>query len=141
MSYIFFYILILIVVAIIALAIYDRFIQTKNLVYANFPVVGRFRYIAHELRPFVRQYFLDDNDFVNRMVIDWILHVSSGKTGYFSFDKFDSSGQLHNGEFEMIHSATPKNSDEMKVEFPLVGAKRKQPFQFNSYIYRSAMSL
>jgi hypothetical protein len=141
MSHIFFYIFIVIVIAVIALAIYDRFFQTKNLVIANFPVVGRFRYIAHELRPFVRQYFLDDNDFVNRLVIDWILHVSSGKTGYFSFDKFDSSNSLHNGEYDMIHSATPRNSDEMKVEFPLVGTKRKLPMQMNSYIYRSAMSL
>lgn len=141
MSDIFFWIIIAIIVAIILLAIYDRFFQTKNLVIANFPVIGRFRYVAHELRPFVRQYFLDDNDFVNRVVIDWILHTASGKTGYFSFDKFDSSNTLHNGEFEMIHSATPKNADEMKVEFPLVGAKRKLPFQMRSYIYRSAMSL
>ncbi|MCP4522627.1 MAG: FMN-binding glutamate synthase family protein [Candidatus Gracilibacteria bacterium] len=126
---------------IIMLAIYDRFIQTKNLVYANFPVIGRFRYLAHELRPFVRQYFFDDNDFVNRIVIDWILHVSGGKSGYFSFDKFDSSGNLHNGQYDMIHSSTPLNSDEMKPKFPLVGEKRKQPFQFGSYIYRSAMSL
>ena len=131
----------LIIWLLIALAIYDRFFQTKNLVIANFPVLGRFRYIAHELRPFVRQYFLDDNDFVNRLVIDWILHVSSGKTGYFSFDKFDSSWKLHNGEYDMIHSSTPMNSDEMEVEFPLVWKNKKYPLQFNSYIYRSAMSL
>jgi hypothetical protein len=87
----FFILIIIIVTAILILAIYDRFFQTKNLVIANFPVIGRFRYLAHELRPFVRQYFLDDNDFVNRLVIDWILNVSAGKTGYFSFDKFDSS--------------------------------------------------
>lgn len=141
MEYIVWWIIGAIILAIITLAIYDRFFQTKNLVIANFPVIGRFRYLAHELRPFVRQYFFDDNEFVNRLVIDWILHVSSGKTGYFSFDKFDSSNALHNGEFEMIHSATPKNTDEMDVRFPLVGAKRKLPMQMNSYIYRSAMSL
>jgi len=41
----------------------------------------------------------------------------------------------------MIHSSTPLNEDEMDVKFPMVGEKRKQPFQFGSYIYRSAMSL
>jgi len=41
----------------------------------------------------------------------------------------------------MIHSATPLNQDETEVEFPLVGPKRKHPFQLQSYIYRSAMSL
>ncbi len=74
-------------------------------------------------------------------MIDWILHVASGKTGYFSFDKFDSARELHNGDFDMIHSATPLNQDETAPEFPLVGKKRKHPFQFQSYIYRSAMSL
>jgi glutamate synthase domain-containing protein 2 len=74
-------------------------------------------------------------------VIDWILHVASGKTGYFSFDKFDSARELHNGEFDMIHSSTPLNQDETAPQFPLVGQKRKYPFQFQSYIYRSAMSL
>jgi len=41
----------------------------------------------------------------------------------------------------MIHSATPLNQDEVEPQFPLVGEKRKQPLQFQSYIYRSAMSL
>lgn len=138
---IFLYFIVVIIIAVILLAIYDRFFQTKNLVIANFPVLGRFRYLAHELRPFVRQYFLDDNDFVNRIVIDWILNVSAGKTGYFSFDKFDSSWKLHNWEYNMIHSSTPMNSDEMDVKFPVIWAKKKHPLKFGSYIYRSAMSL
>lgn len=136
------YIIWTIVISVLVwIAIYDRYFQTKNLVYWNFPLVWRFRYVAHELRPFVRQYFLDDNDFTNRLVIDWILNVSAWKTGYFSFDKFDSSWKLHNWEFGMIHSSTPLNSDEMNVKYPLIWEKRKLPLQFWSYIYRSAMSL
>ena len=95
----------------------------------------------HELRPFVRQYFFDDNDFVNRVAIDWILSSANGKTGYFSFDTFDSSGKLHNGEYAMIHSSNPLNADETEPKFPFVWEKRKFPFQMKSYIYRSAMSL
>lgn len=121
--------------------IYDRFFQTKNLVYANFPLVWRMRYVMHELRPFIRQYFFDDNEFVNRVAIDWILNAANGKSWYFSFDKFDSKYELHNGEYSMIHSATPLNEDEVEPTFPLVWEKRAQPFQLKSYIYRSAMSL
>jgi hypothetical protein len=34
----------------------------------------------HEVRPFIRQYFLDDDEFVNRVAIDWILNAANGKT-------------------------------------------------------------
>lgn len=78
------------------------------------------RYVMHEVRPFIRQYFLDDNDFVNRVAIDWIVNAADGKSGYFSFDKFDSARELHNGEYSMIHSSTPLNTDETDPEFPLV---------------------
>lgn len=121
--------------------IYDRYFQRKNLVLSNFPLLGRMRYVMHELRPFFRQYFGDDNAFAPRIVIDWILQVSNGKSGYFAFDKFDTTRELHDGAHQMIHSATPLNVDEMQPEFPVLGARRKHPFAFESYFYRSAMSL
>ena len=138
-----FYILVLSIgFGFLMLMIYDRFFQKKNIVLARFPLLGRGRYIAHHLRAFIRQYFFDDNEFTNRLTIDWILHVSSGKSGYFGFDKFDSSSSLHSKKFGMIHSATPKNNEEMKVEYPVLGeGNRKYPFMFQSFFYRSAMSL
>lgn len=134
--------LLLLAILIVGVAIYDRFFQTENIIKARYPFLGRGRYLAHHLRAFVRQYFFDDNDFTNRLVIDWILQVSSGKSGYFGFDKFDSSHTLHDGKFQMIHSSTPKNNDEMNNVYPLLGERnRKYPMQFQSYFYRSAMSL
>jgi glutamate synthase domain-containing protein 2 len=136
--------LILVVITItlfLCVLIYDRFFQKKNLVLANFPLLGRMRYVAHDLRPFFRQYFGDDDAFAPRIIIDWIIHVASGKTGYFSFDKFDSTRELHDGSHQMIHSANPYNKDEMEVKYPILGEKRAHPLQFNSYFYRSAMSL
>lgn len=128
--------------ALILLFINDRYLQKKNVVIAQFPVVGRFRYLFHELRPFFRQYFGDDNAFTPRLIIDWVLNVAKGDSGYFAFDKFDTTQTLHNGQHQMIHSPTPLNVDEMQPEFPLLGAqRRKHPFQFQSYFYRSAMSL
>lgn len=89
----------------------------------------------------MRQYFGDDDAFAPRAVIDWILHVADGKSGYFGFDKFDTTGKFHDPDHQMIHASTPYNSDEMKPVYPLVGAKRKHPMQFHTYFYRSSMSL
>lgn len=139
-------ILILVVVGVLLatgllLFVYDRYIQKRNIIKTNFPVVGRFRYLFHELRPFFRQYFGDDNSWVPRVIVDWILNVSHGKTGYFSFDKFDTTGHLHDGEHQMVHAGQPLNMDEIKPEYPKVGPGRKHPFEMKSFFYRSAMSL
>ena len=135
------YLLIFFTLVLITLFIYDRFIQKENLVLVNYPIIGRFRYFAHDLRPFLRQYFGDDNAFYPRVIIDWINDISKGKPAHLSFDKFDTSNTLNNESFQMIHSNAPLNSDEMKPIYPILGKKRKYQLQLNSYIYRSAMSL
>lgn len=129
------------IAGLLLLFIYDRFFQSKNLVIGNYPIIGRMRYIFHELRPFFRQYFGDDNAFTPRIIIDWILEVSEGKSGYFAFDKFDTTRTLHDGAHQMIHAANPINEDETKPLYPILGEHRKYPFPFKSYFYRSAMSL
>jgi len=83
-----------------------------------------------ELRPFFRQYFGDDNAWTPRVITDWVLDVANGKSGYFAFDKFDTTRELHNGQHQMIHAANPLNKEEMQVQYPLVGSKRKNPLQF-----------
>ncbi len=130
----------IIALLLILLALYDRFFS-KNLIISNFPAAGRMRYVFHELRPFFRQYFGDDNAWAPRIIIDWILSVSEGRTGYFSFDKFDSTGHLHDGQHQMVHSPNPLNEDETKPVYPLIGKRRKHPFQMKTFFYRSAMSL
>ncbi len=132
-------ILLVLIGIVVLIGLYDRFFH-KNLVKINFPVIGRFRYLFHDLRPFFRQYFGDDNAWAPRIVIDWILSVSHGNTGYFSFDKFDTTQHLHDGRHQMIHAANPLNEDEMEPIYPLVGEKRKHPMQMQTYFYRSAMS-
>ncbi len=121
--------------------VYDYFFQKDNAVKSNYPWVGRFRYLFHELRPLLRQYFWDDNAFTPRVVIDRILHVSSWKSWYFAFDKFDSTWKLHDPDHQMIHSPTPYNNEEMDPKYPIIGEKRKHPLHMESYFYRSAMSL
>lgn len=126
---------------ILIITIYDALFQTWNAVKSSYPLLWRFRYFFHELRPLFRQYFSDDDSFVPRSIIDRILNVSEWKSGYFAFDKFDTTGSFHDTDHQMIHAAAPYNNDEMKPEYPLLGAKRKHPMQFQTYFYRSAMSL
>ena len=61
-------VLALAIIGVGILFIYDKFFQKKNLVMANFPVIGRFRYVAHELRPFFRQYFKSSSLFLAKTI-------------------------------------------------------------------------
>lgn len=131
----------LIIVTIIFLFLYDGFIQSSKVITANYPFLGRFRFFFHELRPFFRQYFGDDDAFAPRIVIDRIRNVASGSSGYFAFDKFDTSIASGREQRQMIHGTAPRNDDEMQPVYPLIGEKRTYPMQFQTYFYRSAMSL
>jgi len=132
---------VIIIIWIIALIFYDYFIQGKYAIFANFPGIGRFRHLFHELRPFLRQYFGDDDAFAPRVIIDWIRDVAEGRSGYFAFDKFDTSKLFDDARNAMIHSNAPYNDDEMTPMYPLVGQYKRYPLQFHTYFYRSAMSL
>src|SRR5690625_6976807 len=49
-----------VVVAIIAVAIYDL-VQTKHSILRNYPVVGHLRFLLETLRPELQQYFIERN--------------------------------------------------------------------------------
>lgn len=110
----------IILVPILIVTISDAFFQNSNAIKSNFPLLGNFRYFFHELRPFFRQYFGDDDSFTSRSIIEWILDSAKGKKGYFSFDKFDTTGKFHDPEHQMIHAAAPYNNNEMTPEYPLL---------------------
>lgn len=126
---------------VLGIIIFDYFFQWKYAIFANFPGVWRFRYLFHELRPFFRQYFWDDDAFAPRVIIDRIRDVAEWRSGYFAFDKFDTSKLFEDPRNAMIHSNAPYNDDEMTPIYPLVGSDKKYPLQFHTYFYRSAMSL
>jgi len=52
--------LVLIVLSLAALAIYDLK-QTKHSLWRNFPIVGRLRWVLEDLRPPMRQYFMESD--------------------------------------------------------------------------------
>ena len=67
----------IIVIILIAIAIYDSFIQRKNQLLINYPLIGRLRYFFYLLRNPMRQYFGDETFYDSFEKLDWINKVSS----------------------------------------------------------------
>ena len=49
--------LVVLMLVIIFVSIYDRYVQRTNQVLINYPLIGRFRYLFYMLREPMRQYF------------------------------------------------------------------------------------
>jgi len=67
---------IVIVLVMISVTIYDRFIQRKNQLLINYPLIGRMRYLFYLLRNPMRQYFGDETYYDSFEKLDWINKVS-----------------------------------------------------------------
>ena len=142
--YLFFYEDLHIVLAIcftlllISVAIYDRFIQRKNQLLINYPLIGRLRYFFYLLRNPMRQYFGDETYYDNFEKIEWINKVSHGENPYLSFS---TSTPYGNQQTLFKHANFVKEINEIQSEFSVVfGPNRKFPFVSKSIIGRGAMS-
>jgi len=124
--------------AIVALFIYDRFIQREHQLLINYPVIGRFRYFFELLREPLRQYFAEETFYESRDKIDWVYKAAKDVPNYQSFSV---SQPFSGSRFILKHSANVKNDDEVSDDFSIVfGEKREKPFVAKSPIIRSAMS-
>ena len=123
---------------LIALFIYDRYIQRSHQLIINYPVIGRFRYFFEALREPLRQYFAEETFYESRDKIDWVYTAAKDKPNYKSF----SVAQPFSGSrFIVKHSVNVKNEDEVSDNFSVTfGEKREIPFVSKSPIVRSAMS-
>ena len=73
------------IIVMIAVALYDRFIQRKNQLLVNYPLIGRMRYLFYLLRNPMRQYFGDETFYHSFEKIEWINKVAENKNPYLSF--------------------------------------------------------
>ena len=122
----------------IAIAVYDRFIQRKNQLLINYPLIGRMRYLFYLLRNPMRQYFGDETYYDSFEKLDWINKVSEGKNAYLSFSPSHPYG---NQKTLFKHANFVKEIKEVQTEFSVqFGENRKEPFKSRSIIGRSAMS-
>jgi glutamate synthase domain-containing protein 2 len=122
----------------VSLFIYDRFVQRKNQLLINYPLIGRLRYLFYLLRNPMRQYFGDETYFDSFEKVDWINKASRYRRAYFSFSTTDG---YKKDQLLFTHANFVKEEDEVQKTFSVTfGAQHKYPFKTNSIIGRSAMS-
>ena len=121
------------------IAIYDRYIQRENQLLVNYPLVGRLRYLFYLLRNPMRQYFGDETFFDAFEKIAWINKTARKESPYLSFSPtkpFANSRTLFkHANIVMEPSEIP--DEAFHVTF---GERRPRPFRTRSVIGRSAMS-
>jgi len=131
------FILILLIV-MITVFIYDRFIQRQNQLLINYPLIGRMRYLFYMLRNPMRQYFGDETFYDSFEKLNWVNKVAANKNPYLSFSP---SKPYANQKTLFKHANFVKEVDEVENEFSVTfGENRKTPFISRSIVGRSAMS-
>ena len=135
---------ILILLILVNIYIYDRFVQRTNQLLINYPVIGRMRYFFHLLRDPMRQYFGDETYYDSYEKVDWVNKASHKKSLMYSFSltrPYGLSkpyGENHNF---FRHANFVLNDDEVNSDLSVTfGERHKHPFVTKSVIGRSAMS-
>jgi len=130
--------IIVLILVMISIVIYDRFIQRENQLLINYPLVGRLRYLFYLMRDPMRQYFGDETYFDSFEKLGWINKVAAKKNPYLSFSPTKPYG---NQKTLFKHANFVNELDEVQNSFTvLFGSSRKYPFEAKSIIGRSAMS-
>ena len=129
---------VVILLVLIGMFIYDRFIQRKNQLLINYPLIGRMRYLFYALRGPMRQYFGDETFYDSFEKLQWINKVAANKSPYLSFSPTKPYG---NQKTLFKHANFVKEVSEVQQEFSVTfGEKRRIPFLSKSIVGRSAMS-
>ena len=130
--------LVVVFFVLFAMFIYDRFIQRKNQLLINYPLIGRMRYLFYALRGPMRQYFGDETFYDSFEKLEWVNKVASAKNPYLSFSPTKPYG---NQKTLFKHANFVKEVDEVQEEFSVTfGEKREIPYISRSIVGRSAMS-
>ena len=129
---------VVILLVLLGMFIYDRFIQRKNQLLINYPLIGRMRYLFYALRGPMRQYFGDETFYDSFEKLQWINKVAANKSPYLSFSPTKPYG---NQKTLFKHANFVKEVSEVQQEFSVTfGANRRTPFVSKSIVGRSAMS-
>ncbi len=127
-----------IVIALVILFIYDRYIQRRHQLLINYPIIGRFRYLFEALREPLRQYFAQESFYESRDKIDWVYKAAKDVPNFISFSPSQST---HGSKIMLKHSFRVLNENEVSDDFSVIfGKNRPTPYIAPSPIVRSAMS-
>jgi len=123
---------------LLALFIYDRFIQRKHSLLINYPVIGRGRYLLEMLREPMRQYFAEETFYDSKDKVDWVYKAAKDLPNYQSFSV---TQPFAGSRFIIKHATNVLNEDEVSEDTSVVfGQDREIPFVSETPIVRSAMS-
>jgi glutamate synthase domain-containing protein 2 len=126
------------IIFLIALYVYDKYIQRKHQLLINYPVIGRMRYLFEALREPLRQYFAEETFYESRDKINWVYKAAKNLS---NFTSFSVSQPFKNSRFVIKHSNYVLNNEEILENFQVtIGKKHNKPFVTKSIISRSAMS-
>ncbi len=129
---------VVILVVLINIAIYDRFVQRKNQLLINYPLIGRMRYLFYMLRGPMRQYFGDETFYDSFEKLLWINRVAKKENPYLSFSPTKPYANQHT---LFKHANFVKEVSEVDEVFSVTfGPNRKEPYISKSIVGRSAMS-
>jgi glutamate synthase domain-containing protein 2 len=142
-----------VVTLLLFLAVFDRR-QRKHAIIANFPILGRFRYLFETVGPPLRQYIVTSNDEERPFSRDqrrWIYASSKKENNYFGFGS-DNDMELTPGYLVIRQSTFPRSGPVAGTPgydptYACPGAKvlggwrgRKKAFRPGSIVNTSAMS-
>ncbi len=130
--------MLIILLFLVNLFIYDKYVQRNHALLINYPIIGRMRYLFEALREPLRQYFADESFYASRDKIEWVYKAAKDVPNYKSFSV---SQPFEGSRFIIKHSSNVLNEDEVSDDVSVVfGKDRENPFISHSPIIRSAMS-
>ena len=98
------------IVLIVMLFVYDKYVQRKHALLINYPVIGRMRYVFEALREPLRQYFADENFYESKDKVDWVYKAAKDVPNYQSFSVTQPFG---GSRFVIKHATNVLNEDEV----------------------------
>ena len=123
---------------LVYLFIYDKYVQRSHSLLINYPIIGRMRYLFEALREPLRQYFADESFYASRDKIEWVYKAAKDVPNYQSFSV---SQPFESSRFIIKHSSNVLNEDEVCEDVSVTfGKDREIPFISASPVIRSAMS-
>ncbi|TKI69949.1 FMN-binding glutamate synthase family protein [Sulfurimonas crateris] len=131
-------IMLIVLLFLLHLFIYDKYVQRNHALLINYPIIGRMRYLFEALREPLRQYFADESFYASRDKIEWVYKAAKDVPNYKSFSV---SQPFEGSRFIIKHSSNVLNEDEVSEDVSVIfGKDRENPFISHSPIVRSAMS-
>jgi glutamate synthase domain-containing protein 2 len=124
--------------------VYEAFIQKKSTLQRNFPLIIHGRYWLEKLGAPLRQYIISSDTSerpFNRNTRSWVYASSKGENNVIGFGSqvdHHAPGTVH--IMPSLFPAAATEAEELVMLPPVIGARRREPYQPRSFFNISGMS-